>query len=177
MIRYVNYSVSELFGSRMMRKDVGMMEAETMSLAPRVTAELMKINRLLELGNRPFNGNGRRRIGPTQGRILSFLLGRSPNQVTLSGLAEGAALSHATTSEAVRALKARGFVRKARSRDDARVVFLSLSAVGRHKAEQAVAGSNHLSVAIGRLTQREQERALHTLKKLQQAMNHQEKNP
>ena len=158
-----------------MRKDVGVMEAETMSLAPRVTAELLKINRLLELGSRPLNRNRRRRIGPTQGRILTFLLSRFPDHITLSGLAESAALSHATASEAVRALKARGFVRKARSRDDARVVYLSLSATGRRKAEQAAAGSNHLRAAIGRLTEREQERVLHSLKSIQQAMDLREK--
>ena len=155
-----------------MRKDVGVMEVETMSLAPRVAAELLKINRLIELGNRPLNRAGQRRIGPTQGRILTFLLSRSPDHITLSGLAEGTVLSHATASEAVRGLESRKFVRKARSRDDARVVFLSLSAAGRRKAERASAGSHHLNAAIERLTSREQELVLHTLKNIQQAMNH-----
>ena len=161
----------------MMRKDVGVVEESTVSLAPCVAVELLKISRLLELRNRLVNRNKRRRIGPTQGRILVFLLGRSPDHVTLSGLAEGAALSHATASEAVRALKARGFIRKARSREDARVIHLSLSAAGRRKAEQAAAGNNHLSAAIERLTQREQELAVHALKNIQQAMNHGEKKP
>jgi DNA-binding MarR family transcriptional regulator len=161
----------------MMRKDVGAMEVETMSLAPRVAAELLKINRLLELGNRPLNKNGRRRIGPTQGRILTFLLSRSPDHITLSGLAKGVALSPATASEAVRGLSSKGFVRKSRSRDDARIVFLSLSAAGRRKSEQAAAGSHHLNAAIERLTSREQELVLHTLKNIQQAMNLREKKP
>ena len=160
-----------------MRKDVGMMETETISLAPRVAAELLKINRLLTHGSRPVNKDGRRRIGPTQVRILAFLLSRSPDHITLSGLAEGAALSHATASEVVRRLKERGLVRKVRSRDDARVIHLSLSAAGRRKAEQVVAGSNHLRATIGRLTQREQELVLHTLKNIQQAMNLGEKKP
>lgn len=160
-----------------MRKAVGAMEAETLSLVPRVAAELMKISRLLELGNRPVNRNGRRRIGPTQRRILAFLLSRSSAHITLSDLAEGAALSPATASEAVRGLESRGFVRKARSKDDARVVFLSLSAAGRRKAERAAAGSHHLNAAIGRLTKSEQELVLHTLKNIQQAMNFGEKKP
>jgi DNA-binding MarR family transcriptional regulator len=154
----------------MMRRDVGVMEAEPMSLAPRVVAELLKINRMLALGGRPSNKNGRRRIGPTQERILAFLRGLPHDQITLSALAEDTVLSPATASEAVRGLESRGFVRKARSKDDARVVFLSLSAAGRRKAERAAAGSHHLNVAIGRLTQREQELALRTLKNIQQAM-------
>lgn len=153
-----------------MRKDVGVTEVEPMSLAPRVAAELMKISRLFELGNRSVKRNGRRRIGPTQRRILAFLFNRSHDHVTLTSLAEGAALSPATASEAVRALAARGFVRKARSRDDARVVYLSLSAVGLRKAEQTAAGSHHLNAAIQSLTSREQELVLHTLKTIQQAM-------
>ena len=161
----------------MMRENIGVMETETMSLAPRVAAEFLKINRLLELGSRPMNRNGQRRIGPTQGRILAFLLSRSSDRVTLSGLAEGAVLSPATISEAVRALNARGFVRKVRSKADARVVYLSLSAAGRRKAEQAAAGNNHLSAAIGRLTQLEQELAFHTLKNVRQAMDSGEKKP
>ncbi|TAL08602.1 MAG: MarR family transcriptional regulator [Nitrospirae bacterium] len=161
----------------MMRKDVGVIEAEIMSLAPRVAAELMKVSRTLAFDGPSLNKDGRRRIGPTQGRILTFLLSRSPDHITLSSLAEGAALSHATASEAVRALKARGFVRKARSKDDARVVFLSLSAAGRRKAERALAGSHHLNTVIERLTSREQELVFHTLKNIQQAMNHGEKKP
>lgn len=161
----------------MMRKGVGMTETETMSLAPRVVAELLKVNRMLALGGRPLSKNGRRRIGSTQGRILTFLLSRSPDPVTLSTLAEGAALSPATTSEAVRALESRKFVRKARSRDDARVVYLSLSAAGRRKAERAAAGSHHLNTAIERLTSSEQELVLHTLQNIQQAMNPSEKTP
>jgi DNA-binding MarR family transcriptional regulator len=80
-------------------------------------------------------------------------------------------------SEAVRALEAKGFVRKARSKDDARVVYLSLSAAGRRKAEQAAAGSIHLHAALGRLTHREQERVLHTLKSIQQTMSRGKKKP
>jgi len=153
-----------------MRQCVGVMEVEPMSLAPSVAAELLKISRLFELGSRSVKRNGRRRIGPTQGRILAFLFSRSHDHVTLTSLAESAALSPATASEAVRALAARGFVRKARSKDDARVVFLSLSAAGRRKAEQAAAGSHHLNTAIERLTVREQELVLHTLKNIQQTM-------
>ena len=155
----------------MMRENVGVMETETMSLAPRVAAELMKISRTLTLIRHPMNKNGRRRIGPTQGRILAFLRGRSHGQVTLSALAEGTVLSPATASEAVRGLEERGFVRKARSRDDARVVYLSLSAAGRRKAEQAATGCNHLRTAIERLPHKEQALVLHSLKSIQQAMN------
>jgi len=148
-----------------------------MSLAPRVAAELMRISRTLTFMHSPVNRNGKPRIGFTQGRILAFLRGRSQGQVTLSALAEGMALSPASASEAVRALKARRFVRKVRSRDDARVVYLSLSAAGRRKAEKVLAGNRHLHSAIGRLPQREQELVLHSLKNLQQAMNHGEKKP
>jgi len=153
------------------------MEAAIVSLAPRVAAELMKISRTLTLMNHPTNKSSGHRIGRTQGRILTFLLSRSPDPVTLTSLAEGAALSPATTSEAVRGLESRRFVRKARSRDDARVVFLSLSATGRRKAERAAAGSHHLNTAIERLTSKEQELVLHTLKNIQQAMDHGEKKP
>jgi DNA-binding MarR family transcriptional regulator len=153
-----------------MRESFVMMQESAGSLAPRVVAELLKINRMLALGGRPLHKNGRRRIGPTQERILASLRGRPHTQVTLSTLAEDMAVSPATASEAVRGLTSRGFVRKARSRDDARVVFLSLSATGQRKAERVAAGSNHLRAAIGRLPQREQELALHALKNIQQAM-------
>jgi len=159
----------------MMRKDVGAVVMETMSLAPRVAAELMKISRTLTLMSRPPHKSRSQWIGPTQGRILAFLRSRSHSQTTLSALAEDTALSHATASEVVKRLEERGLVRKARSRDDARVVYLSLSAAGRRMAEQAAAGSNHLHVAIRRLTHREQELVLHTLKNIQEAINRREK--
>jgi DNA-binding MarR family transcriptional regulator len=169
----VNSSAPERFGirtvwSRMM-KDVGVVE--TMSLVPRVAAELMKISRTLTLKSRPPHKSRSQWIGPTQGRILAFLRSRSRSQITLSALTEVTALSSATISEAVRALEERGLVRKARSRDDARVVYLSLSPAGRRKAEQAATGNNHLNAAIRRLTQREQELILHALKKIQQAVD------
>jgi len=160
-----------------MRKDVGLVEEETMSLAPRVAAELMKISRTLTRIRRPPHMIRGQWIGPTQGRILAFLRSQYHNQITLSALAENTALSPATASEAVRKLKERGLVRKVRSRDDARVIHLALSAAGRRKAEQAAAGRNHLHEAIGRLTHSEQELVLHTLKNIQQAMNHPEKTP
>jgi len=153
------------------------MKAAIGLLALRVEAELMKISRTLTLMSRPVNKSRNHRIGPTQGRILAFLRGRSHSQVMLSTLAEDAGVSPATASEAVRALETRGFVRKSRSRDDARVVYLSLSAAGRRKAAQAAAGNHHLHTAIGFLTQREQEMVLHMLKNIQQAMTHREKNP
>ena len=162
---------SELFRNRMIRKNVGIMEERAVSLAPRVAAELMKISRMLARGDRPLNKSGRCRIGPMQGRLLAFLLSRSPDHITLTSLAEGTALSLATASEGVKGLASRGLVRKARSRDDARVVFLSLSASGRRMAEQTTPASNHLCAAIGRLTQSEQTLALHALKNIQQAMN------
>jgi DNA-binding MarR family transcriptional regulator len=150
------------------------METESLSLAPRVAAELLEINRMLALGDRLVNKNGGRRIGPTQRRILAFLFSRSPEHVTLSGLAEGAALSLATASESVKALEKRGLVRKVRSRDDARVIHLSLSVAGRRKAEKVTAGKDHLHATIGRLTQMEQELVLQALKNVQQGMNCQE---
>jgi len=161
----------------MMRKDVGVVETETMSLEPRVAAELMKISRTLTLMSWPPRKSRSQSIGPTQGRILAFLRSRSHSQITLSALAENTALSPATASEAVRKLKERGLVRKVRSRDDARAIHLSLSAAGRRKAEQATTGENHLSAAIGRLTQREQELILNALKYIQQAVDLREKKP
>jgi len=153
------------------------MKAKTMSLAPRVAAELMKVSRTLTLMSRPPHKSRGQWIGQTQGRILAFLRSRSHSQITLSALAEHTVLSSATVSEAVRALEARGFVKKARSRDDARLVYLSLSAAGRRKAEQAAAGSNHLHVAIRRLTLREQELILHALKNIQHAVDLRKKKP
>src|SRR2546428_7957507 len=152
-----NYSSRKPFGTRtvrrrMMRKDLGVVVMETMSLAPRVAAELVKISRTLTLMSWPPRKSRSQWIGPTQGRILAFLRSQYHNQITLSALAENTALSPATASEAVRKLKERGLVRKVRSRDDARVIHLALSAAGRRKAEQAAAGRNHLHEAIGRLT-------------------------
>src|SRR2546422_284070 len=118
-----NYSSREPFGSRtvrrrMMRKDVGAVVMETMSLAPRVAAELMKISRTLTLMSRPPHKSRSQWIGPTQGRILAFLRSRSHSQITLSALADDAALSHATASEVVKRLEERGLVRKARRSEE-----------------------------------------------------------
>jgi DNA-binding MarR family transcriptional regulator len=159
-----------------MSADVSVPQESDEPLPPRVAAELLNISRLLALGDRPARKNGRCRIGPTHRRILAFLLSRSSHRVTLSNLAQDTLLSPAAASEAVRKLKERGLIRKVRSRDDARVVHLSLSAAGRRKAERAADGSNHLSAAIGKLTRREQELALHTLKTIQQAMDRREKS-
>ncbi len=148
-----------------------------MSLAPRVAAELLRLNRMIEFGNRSLNRNGWRRIGPTQRRILVFLLSLSPDHITLSNLAEGTALSHATASEIVGRLAEKKLIRKARSQNDARVVHLSLSTAGRRKAERVADGNNHLYAAIERLPAREQELILHTLKNIQQAMNPGAKKP
>ncbi len=132
----------------MMRKDLGVVVMETMSLAPRVAAELMKISRTLTLMSRPPHKSRSHWIGPTQGRILAFLRSRSHSQTTLSALAKDTALSHATASEVVKRLEESGF-----------------------------AGSNHLHVAIRRLTHREQELVLHSLKNIQEAINRREKKP
>jgi DNA-binding MarR family transcriptional regulator len=153
------------------------MEVQSMTLASHVAAELLKFNRLLELRSRTLNTNGRRLIGPTQGRILAFLLRHYPNHVTLSTIAKDTALSPATASEVVKRLGERGLVRKVRSRDDARVIHLSLSAAGRRKAEKVEARSSHLHATIGTLTYREQELFLHALKNVQQGMNRQEDKP
>lgn len=147
-----------------------MMQEGAGSLVPSVGAELLKVSWMLVFGGRPLNRNARRRIGPTQRRILVFLLSQSHHPVTLTRLAKGVALSLPTVSDVVKGLAARGCVRKARSKDDARVVFLSLSVAGRREAEQAVAGSHHLSAAIARLTSEEQTQVLHVLKHIQQAM-------
>lgn len=152
------------------------MAAETMSLASHVAAELLRINRLLEL-SRTLHSNGRRLIGPTQGRILAFLLRHSADHVTLSTLAKDTALSPATTSEVVKKLGERGLVRKVRSRDDARVIHLSLSAAGRRKAEKVVARSSHLHATIEKLTYSEQELVLQALKNVQHGLNRQEGKP
>lgn len=157
-------------------KDVGVLEVETMSLASHVAAELLKTNRLLER-SRTVNRNGRPLIGPTQVRILAFLLSHFPAHVTLSALAKDTALSLATASEVVKKLGERGLVRKVRSKDDARVIHLSLSAPGRRKAAQLAAGNDHLHATIGRLTHGEQELFLHALKNVQRGMTHGEKKP
>src|SRR5438132_13276839 len=75
---------SYIFRSQMMRKDVGVVEAETISLEPRVAAELMKISRTITLMRWPPHKSRSQSIGPTQG--MSHELLRSRSHITFTYL-------------------------------------------------------------------------------------------
>lgn len=107
-----------------------------------------------------------RRISPTQGQILVFLQTHPRRPPTLSVLAQEMLLASATACEAVRALERKGLIRKVRGTNDARAVFITLSAKGRREAKYAAAWSDLLTAAARTLTPSEQKVLLRALTKM-----------
>jgi DNA-binding MarR family transcriptional regulator len=73
-------------------------------------------------------------LSPTQAQVVLYLLAQTEQQVTLGELARRFDLTHATLSDAVRALVSKGWVRRSRHPHDARSALLRLSHKGRRLA-------------------------------------------
>lgn len=138
--------------------------AEADSIGERVVAGLAKVG--LATKHRAWQEAGGRGLTPTQGQVLALLRRRPGAGLRLAELATGLAVTPATTSEAVRALAAKGLVRKVRAVDDARALAITLTDEGAREAEHAAGWSDFLLQAVDALTPREQEVFLRGLVKM-----------
>lgn len=104
-------------------------------------------------------------LTPTQGQILA-LLRPQPQGLLVSELAEGLAISSATTTVALQALERKGLVRKSRSLLDGRARIITLTEEGKAEAARAATWSDFLLTAVDTLTDEEQAVFLRSLAKM-----------
>lgn len=104
-------------------------------------------------------------LTPTQGQILA-LLRSQPRGLLVSKLAEGLAITSATTTVALQALQRKGLVRKARSPLDGRARIITLTEAGQAEAARAATWSDFLLNAVDTLTTEEQAVFLRSLSKM-----------
>jgi DNA-binding MarR family transcriptional regulator len=134
----------------------------------RVTIGLAKIG--LATRSRAWQEAGVAGLTPTQGQILALLRARPARAMRLTALAQGLAVTLATTSDAVRALTAKGLVRKDRSPADGRAIAISLTEAGKREADRVVGWSDFLLDAVDALTPDEQAVFLRGLIKMIRAL-------
>jgi len=101
-------------------------------------------------------------LTPTQAELLALLAARPPG-VRLGWLAEQLCITSATASDAVAALVAKGWVRKARAAGDGRALALALSRSGRALALRLAAPSGVVAAAAAALPAQAQEQLLFEL--------------
>jgi DNA-binding MarR family transcriptional regulator len=104
-------------------------------------------------------------LTPTQGEILTLLLTRGV-PMRLGEIAEDAALTSATVSEAVSTLESKGLVEKRRDANDGRALALRLTARGKTAAKKASQWPNFLTSASDSLGDKESAQLYRTLVKL-----------
>lgn len=104
-------------------------------------------------------------LTPTQGEILTLLLMRGA-PMRLGEIAEDAALTSATVSEAVSTLESKGLVEKRRDANDGRALALRLTARGKTAAKKASQWPNFLTSASDSLGEKESAQLYRTLVKL-----------
>ncbi|SUA91086.1 homoprotocatechuate degradation operon regulator, HpaR [Pandoraea pulmonicola] len=104
-------------------------------------------------------------LTPTQGEILTLLLARGV-PMRLGEIAEDAALTSATVSEAVSTLESKDLVEKRRDVNDGRALALRLTARGKTAAKKASQWANFLMTASETLNEKERAQFYRTLLKL-----------
>lgn len=92
-----------------------------------------------------------RGLTPTQGQVLMTLRTHKDDGLRLSDIAAALSVTAATASEAVSALVAKGFVKKAQAVSDARAVTLSLTKQGVIEAQAASQWPSFLLEAVDTL--------------------------
>ncbi len=143
-------------------------------LPARLVTGLAKVGLALRHGER--RRARARRVSPTQAEIL-VLLRRPGGPTTLAGLARELGVGLPTASEALRALVAKGLVRKARSPADGRALALALTEEGRAEADHLAGWPDFLLQALDRLSPAEQAALLTTVVKLVRALQEQGRIP
>jgi DNA-binding MarR family transcriptional regulator len=135
---------------------------------------LAKIGLALKLGSR--RGAGARNLSPTQAEILA-LLQRPAGPRTPGALARELGVGLPTASEALRALAAKGLVRKERSPSDGRVVLLSLTPAGEAEAERLAGWPEFLLLALASLSPEEKAALFRAVVKLIRSLQEQGRIP
>ena len=122
------------------------------ALSKRVTAGLLRMGTALR--SHAWEGAALAGLTPTQGEILTLLLMRGV-PMRLGEIAEDAALTSATVSEAVSTLENKGLVEKRRDANDGRALALRLTARGKTAAKKASQWPNFLTSASDSLGEKE----------------------
>ncbi|SAL87665.1 MarR family transcriptional regulator [Caballeronia terrestris] len=116
------------------------------------------------------------KLTPTQGEILVLLMQRK-GPMRLGEIARKAALTAATTSDAVSTLEGKGLGEKRRAVDDRRALAVRLTARGRTAAKRALQWPDFLAKAVGTLPDDEQATSYRTLLKTIRQLEAQERMP
>jgi DNA-binding MarR family transcriptional regulator len=129
-------------------------ELDPTPLPRRIASGLAKIG--LALKNRAWAEGTDRNLTPTQGQILVFLRVRGRPGLRLAELAEGVAITPPTASDTVTVLAKKRLVEKRRSSEDARVLEIRLTSIGKREADRASGWPDFLLNGIAALTPSEQ---------------------
>jgi DNA-binding MarR family transcriptional regulator len=124
------------------------------SLEKQVSIGLAKIG--ISLKSQSWQDAGHQGLTPTQGQILAILKSRENEGLRLSEIAEGLAVTPATTSDAVSVLVAKGLVQKTKSDRDKRAIAITLTTDGQRQADQVSCWSDFLLAGISELSEEEQ---------------------
>jgi DNA-binding MarR family transcriptional regulator len=143
----------------------------TEPITDRVATGLSKI--AMALRSRAWQEAGARGLTPTQGQILMFLRLQPDQSSMLSSISTALGISDPTACEAVRVLERKQFLRKVRSKSDARIVANILTHKGRKEAERTVSWQSFLATAVESLSLDEQEGLLRGLVKTIRALQEQ----
>lgn len=144
--------------------DIDLLETQSESLSRRVATGLGKIG--LAIKSQAWKQAGIRRITPLQAQSLTILRMRLNHTATVSEIGEELAVALPTASEVLRVLELRGYIKKQRSKSDARTVMVSLTAKGRRKADVAAGWPDFLAAAAEVLPPEEQISLLRILIKM-----------
>ncbi|QBD83688.1 MarR family transcriptional regulator [Ktedonosporobacter rubrisoli] len=143
-------------------------EGTSGSVARRVMTGLVKVG--IAIKSHAWQEAEGRNLTPTQGQILALLRLRSSTGLRLSELADGLAVSLATTSETVDTLVQKGFVQKTRLPQDGRVRTITLTETGKAEADRVAGWPDFLLDAVDTLSPAEQTVFLHGLIKMIRAL-------
>jgi DNA-binding MarR family transcriptional regulator len=131
------------------------------SVHRRIAAGLNKIGAAIR--SRAWREPGR--LTPLQGQTLALMRTRD-QAMTITALAQALAVALATASELVQTLERKGLVKKLRSKTDARVITVRLTAKGQRRGEQTAAWTNFVADVVQQLPPAEQVLLLRALIKL-----------
>lgn len=137
-------------------------------IAEKVVVGLAKIG--LVSRHHTWRQAGSQSLTPTQGEILSLLRAQQAESLRLSDVAASLGLTLATVSDSVRALTDKALVIKRKSKADARVFELRLTAAGHRAADRFSGWSGDLLAGVDSLSSSEQEETLRSLMKIIRAL-------
>lgn len=95
-------------------------------------------------------------LTPTQSQVLASIGATPQGWLSVSEIARHLAVTQPTASDAIAALERKRLVVRSRADDDARVVRVKLTAMGRRRAHETAEWPDALLSAIGELDQAEQ---------------------